>query len=67
MASLISALVTSVYCWRASCWFADSPPRSKSPSLAIMYCGPLRPCTLYNQIGYGRINCRICDPPGPEG
>ena len=46
MASLISALVTSVYCCRASCWVAESPLRSKSPSLAIMYRGPLRPCTL---------------------
>jgi hypothetical protein len=36
-----------VYCCRASCWLVESALRSKSPSLAIMYRGPLHaPLTL---------------------
>lgn len=43
MASLTSALVTSVYCWRASCWLAERLLMSNSPSLAIVSQGTAGP------------------------
>ena len=43
MASLTSALVTSVYCWRASCWLAERLLMSNSASLAIVSQGTAGP------------------------